>query len=335
MIKNCYCKSLWALAFILLSNVLIAQNSKWEINIGYEHLANIPSLTNELSENNWIWNNEGNEYFTMKTSLVHSPVVGIKYDVTKWLSLTYNYKVYYRRYFVWSGTYLHKEWEGNPPGKFKIVPFVGGLGLPDMFQGRTLTVKSNQWGLDFHHFLSTNRRWKMHYLINLNIDQYENQRSFRDTPVDYGISGGRFESIDGSTTYWEEAGDFTITTNSAGRKSTLPSTNFAIGFSKRNKIGRGVRFEIGFRDIRRTWKLPKNEWDLSLVYTEFKNDDSGNKIVTKQLETKHSFPLYLGGIYANVQYTFRPFRSRFDDPDYKRKKLHLIPKFIRKKKIKK
>ena len=219
MIKNCYNKSLWALAFILLSNVLIAQNSKWEINIGYEHLANIPSLTNELSENNWIWNNEGNEYFTMKTSLIHSPVVGIKYDVTKWLSLTYNHKVYYRKYFVWAGTYLREEWEGNPPGKFKIVPFVGGLGLPDMFLGRTLTVKSNQWGLDFHHFLSNNRRWKMHYLINLNIDQYENQRSFRDTPVDYGGSG--WYKNDGSRTEYEIVGDFTITTNRCRKKINI------------------------------------------------------------------------------------------------------------------
>ena len=131
------------------------------------------------------------------------------------------------------------------------------------------------------------------------------------------------------TTFYEMDGLFVIETNSGGRLSTLPSSNFALGFSKRNKKGRGIRMEIGFRDIRSTWKLPKNEWNLKLTHTEFTLDENRNKNITKQLKTEHKFPLYLGGIYANIQYTFRPFRSRFDDPNYKRKKIHLIPRFLK------
>ncbi len=58
-------------------------------------------------------------------------------------------------------------------------------------------------------------------------------------------------------------------------------------------------------------------FELDLTYTEWIDDE-----VVYEYADYHEMPLEIGGIYSSVSFTCRPFRSRFDDPEFERRKIN-------------
>jgi len=322
------------LAYILSLTTAYSQKSPFQLRIGYEQLYVSKWATADIAEKSWTWNTSDGDILQFKTSLTHAYNLGMSYDVTKWWNINLNFKKYYRRYHVWSGTYLQEEWQGHDPGQFKIVPYVyGWFGLPSMFLGRTLSTNSWQLGTEFHHSISKNKKWHLNYLFSINRDLYEADLSYFDTPVYYEGDGWYTDINTGNRIDYTTKGNLTLRSNNPWQSQFQASTNIALAISKNMKKGMGLRFEFGLRNIR--WLkgnlLEENHWELDLNHQRSFKDPNDPNIthIYYDINAKHEFPLYLGGYYSNLSFTFRPFRSPRDRDDYVSPKKK-IGKFIKK-----
>ncbi len=304
---------------------LFGQNSPWELRVGYENLFVRPETTNYYAEKTWVWNiPERGDVFTARTSRTHATILGIKYDVKKWLSISLDYKLFIRRYYIEGGTYTD--------GTFELIPSVGTFEIRSMNLGRTMTASSYQFGLDFSHRLGKNDKWRIHYYLSANNDLYEKQLQYFDNNVFLDLNGWYIDETN-SQRYEDYVRGFeTWKSTNRGRSSYQPSTNLAIALSRKMKKGMGLKLEVGFRNI--LWienaLLKENHIEFDLMYVESIKQDDGSLIQTFERSVLYDFPLYLGGIYSNISFTFRPFRSPRDKAGYisrfKRLKLYLKKK---------
>lgn len=297
---------------IFISQLLPAQNSPWQLRIGYEQLWVNSTLTDGFAENEWIFRDGKNEYFAIRATSCYTPVFGIRLDLLKWLSVSYDFKMHYRRYYVIDTDPYH-----NKQNLFKLA--YHGF-IDDKFLGRTLVVRSSNFGIDFHHNISKNRKWELHFFFSFNVDNYENREQYHDTPVNYG-GGGTYtdKKYHNKKTYFTVKGNFDINTDNRGAAPYVPSTNMALAVSRGLKNGQSLRLEIGFRNIRfldNGFLLPKNAWELELTHRRYTINDDGTEHIFYKVDASHDFPLYIGGMYASISYMFRPFRSVKDNPDY-------------------
>ncbi|KXK39071.1 MAG: hypothetical protein UZ09_BCD002001110 [Bacteroidetes bacterium OLB9] len=309
------------LTLIIFSFNSLAQKSPFQLRIGYEQLYVSKGATDGIAEKTWTWHAPDGDIFQFRTSLTHAYQLGLGYDITNWWNVNLNFKKFYRRYYVWSGTYLQEKWEGNAPGQFKIVPYVGGwFSLPSMFLGTTLATTSWQLGTDFHHKISKNGKWHLHYYLSLNRDLYEVNLNEFDTPVYYEGNGAYFRIGDERRVDYTTKGNLTLRSNNPWTSQFRASTNIALAISKKMKNGMGLRFEFGLRNIR--WikdnLLEENHWEIDLNHQRSFKDPNDPDIthIYLDINAKHDFPLYLGGYYTNLSFTFRPFRSPRDKEDY-------------------
>ncbi len=308
------------LAFMFNSLILIGQNSPFQLRIGYEQLYVSSNTTDGISEKTWTWNVPDGDILQFRTSLTHAYHLGLGYDITKWWNINIGFKQYYRRYYVWSGTYLHEEWEGYDPGQFQIVPNVGGLGLPSMFLGSTLSTTSWQLGTDFHHSISKNKKWHLHYFLSINRDLYEVTLHQFDTPVYYESDSWYNDVNSGGRIDYTTKGNLILKSTNPNDSQFRASTNIALALSRKFKNGLGLRFEFGLRNIR--WikdnLLEENHWEIDLNHQRSFTDPNDPDIthIFYDINARHDFPLYLGGYYSNISFTFRPFRSPRDKEGY-------------------
>jgi len=329
-------KELLLLTFIsslslFISKQTYAQNSRWQVKIGYEHVYVRPAFTNNLAEKTFTWNdpNRG-DLVQWRTNLPFGYDLSLGYDVTKWWNVYFGSKQYYRRYYIWSGTYLREPNVGKQPGQFAIVPTVTSLGLRSKFLGTTLRTRSWHLGTEFKHPISKNKKWYLHYILSLNRDQYELDLNTLDTPIDFRADAWyrRIENDERVEYYLQ--GDFNLRSNNPGNGGYQGSTTLGLGISRQLKKGMAFRIEFGFRNILWTedLQLDENHWDLDFEYVEF--DPNTNQTLYRNT-ISHEFPLEIGGFYNNISFTFHPFRSKRDDPNYVKKKFNIVPKFLRKK----
>jgi hypothetical protein len=314
-------KGAFLLFTLLLWNInLIAQKSPFQVRIGYEQLYVSKGATDGIAEKTWTWNTADGDILQFRTSLTHAYHLGLAYDITKWWNINLNYKRFYRRYYLWEGTYLEEEWEGYEPGQFVIVPFLKSLGLPSMLFGRTLTTTSTQLGTDFHHIISKNGKWQLHYFLSLNNDLYEVDLHYFDTPVRLDGAGAYNEIGDGKRIDYTTKGKLTLRGYNPRKSKFQPSSNIALAVSRKMKNGMGLRLEFGLRNIRwiEGYLLDENHWEIDLNHQRsFKDaNDPDDTHIFLDIGTKHDFPLYLGGYYTNLSFTFRPFRSPRDKDGY-------------------
>ena len=321
---------LTAIFFLLLSTQNnYAQNSKWQVKIGYEHVYVRPEYTNNLAEKTFTWHDENRgDLIEWRTNLPFGYDVSIGYDVTRWWNIFVGSKQYYRRYYIWSGTYLNESREGNQAGEFAIIPFVNKFGLRSKFLGTTLRARSWHLGTSFKHAISKNKKWELHYILSLNRDQYELDLNRLDTPIDFEGVGWYRRIEDDVRIDHVLTGDFVLKSNNPGNGGYQGSTTLALGLSRKLKKGMAFRLEFGFRNILWTenLQLDENHWDLNFEYREF---DRETNQTLYQNEIQHDFPLEIAGFYNNVSFTFYPFRSKWDDPNFVKKKINVIPKFLR------
>lgn len=273
-------------------------------------------MTDGIAQKTWTWERGNDEIIQFRTSLTHAYQLGLSYDITKWWSVGIDFKRYYRRYYLWSGTYLQEEWEGNDAGQFKIVPYVGGLGFPDMFLGSTLATNSWQLGTDFHHKISKNGKWKMHYFISLNRDLYEASLPKFDDLILYEGNGWYNRITDGIRVEYTTEGTLKFESTNPHQSQYRASSNMALAMSRSLKKGMSFRLEFGLRDIRwiKNNLLKENHWSIDLTHTE-RWADANDPNLTYFTEDKvhYNFPLYLGGLYSNISFVFTPFRSKRDE----------------------
>ena len=313
---------------MLLTICLIGQNSPFQLRIGYEQLYVSPKTTNGVAEKTWTWHVRDGDIFQMRTTLTQAYNLGIGYDITKWWNISLNFKKYYRRYYVWSGTYISKEHEeldrGRTAGQFHIVPFYARnllwYNVPSTFHGTTLATTSWQIGTDFHHRISRDSKWQLHYYLSLNRDLYEVSLKEFDTRVRYGGEGWYKRVEDDQRIDYLIDGMLTLRSTNPGVTQFMPSTNIALAVSKKMRNGMGLRLEFGLRNIRWTKDnlLEENHWDLDMYFQQYVRDETNPeyKHVIYESYIRHEFPLYLGGYYTNLSFTFRPFRSPRDRDDY-------------------
>lgn len=309
---------------LVISLSMNAQKTPWELRLGYEQMYVSSKMTDGIAEKTWIWTDglRGDELFAMRTSLTHAIDLGIAYHITKWWDINLNYKDFYRRYYVWSGTYISKNIEGDDvydPGRFNMVPYeYGWFSLPSMFLGRTLSVKSWQIGTDFHHNISKDGKWKLHYYLSFNRDKYKNELHYFDLPVNYGDEGYYNDYYTNQRVDYEINGKLSLKGFNPWQIQYMHSTNIALALSRDLKNGMGLRFEFGLRNISwtRDLLLNENHWELKLQFEEFALNDLGEKEYIYESNVKHDFPLYIGGLYSNLSFTFRPFRSPRDRDNY-------------------
>lgn len=306
-------KGVFSLAFIIFFiGIINGQNSPWQLEIGYGQVFINSRMTNNLAQKNWVWYdvNRG-DLLSMKTSQTHMADLGIRYDVFNWWSLNLDFKQMHRRYYIWSGTYLSEDNGNFSAGEYNIIPYVNGFGLPDMFLGRTLRSNSWQIGTEFSHCFEKSHTWKIHYFVSLSRDQYEVDLDAFDTDVNYGNSGFYTDINTGQRVNYEYFGDFSLKSDNPGRSGYQGSTNFGLAISRKLFNGMGLRLEIGYRNIlwTKNIQLDENHWEIDLRYEEYA-DQSGE--LTYSNSVVHEFPLEIAGIYTNIAFTFRPFRSRRD-----------------------
>lgn len=298
--------------FILTSNYVGAQKSPWQLEVGYGQVYVRPGTTDNLAQKEYIWSDdERGDLFSMRTSLTHAMDLGLRYDIFKWWSVNLDFKQFYRRYYVWSGTFIDEPGELDAPGKFEIVPYVNGLDLPDMFLGKTLRSLSWQLGTEFSHRLNQNGKWRLHYFLSLNRDQYEVDLDAFDTDVNYGGGGHYTRLFSQERIDYIMEGKFELKSDNPGRSGFQGSTNLGLGLSRKLGNGMGLRFEMGYRNIlwTKNLQLDENHWELNLNYKEF---DESIEDITYETSTAYEFPLEVAGLYTNIAFTFRPFRSKRD-----------------------
>ena len=312
-----FCKGLVSLAFtsVLFTINIQAQNSPFHVRIGYEQLYVGSKITNGIAQKTWTWTRGDDDLIQFRTSLTHAYQLGLSYDIVEWWSINIDFKRYYRRYYVWEGTYLNEEWEGHDAGHFVIVPFVGSLDLPDMFLGSTLATNCWQLGTEFHHRLSKSGKWKMHYYFSLNRDLYEASLLYFDTPVVLEGNGWYNRIEDGKRVEYTTEGTMQFQSTNPGKSQFRASTNIAIAVSRLLKNGMGLRLEFGLRNIRwiKNNLLDENHWSIDLTHTErWKDDNDPHITYFTEDKINYNFPLYLGGFYSNLSFVFTPFRSSRD-----------------------
>lgn len=320
------------LAIFSIAQNSFAQNSKWEVKIGYEHVYVRPEYTNGLAEKTFTWHDENRgDLVQWRTNLPFGYDISIGYDVTKWWNIFAGSKQFYRRYYIWSGTYLNEPRDGTPAGEFDIIPFVGRFGLRSKFLGTTLRARSWHLGTSFKHAIGKNKKWDLHYILSLNRDQYELDLNRLDTPINFEGNGWYRRIEDGVRREYTIKGDFVLRSNNPGNGGYQGSTTLGLGLSRKLKKGMAFRLEFGFRNILWTenLQLDENHWDLNFEYREFERETNQTSY---QNSIQHDFPLEIAGFYNNISFTFYPFRSKWDDPNFVKKKFNIVPKFLRKKK---
>lgn len=299
-------------------NIINGQNSKWQLHVGYDQMYVSPSSTKNAAERHWIWKdpNRG-DLFTMRTSLTHGAKAGISYDVLKWWSINLNYIRYFRRYYVWSGTY-NDDLRIDPNsqrGLYEIQPYVGFLNIPSKFLGATLSSRTWQVGTNFNHKLTKNDKWHMHYYLGINIDLYNVNSNYLSTPIGYDVQSFYTNALTNEEVIVEINGRFNLS-NNIGTPALASSISQSIALSRAFSNGKALKFELGFRNIRFYSKtlFPQNYWDIELTYYEY---NRGRNEMRYASTTRHNFPLYIGGFYSNLTLTFKPFKSKRDNPDWK------------------
>ncbi len=295
------------------------RHSKWQLRIGYEHVYIRSGLTNGLAEKEWIWTDPTKgDLLAARTSLTHGLVMGVSYKVTPWWSITWESRQYWRRYYIWSGTYFGESRGGDHT--FKIAPRTNFLFFPSMFLGATLRTKSLQLGTEFSHRLDKHKKWRLHYILSLNRDQYEINLNRFDTSIDYG-SGKWYNDKEGIRREGRIEGDLHFRAFNPGDGGYQGSTNIGIALSRNFNNGAAIRWDLGYRNILWTenLQLRENHFELDLTYTEWIDDE-----VVYESAAYHELPLEIGGIYSSVSFTCRPFRSRFDDPEFEKRKFNVL-----------
>jgi len=322
---------IFGICFLFCTNQTLGQRSKWQVKLGYEHVYVRPEYTNNLAEKTFTWHDENRgDLIQWRTNLPFGYDISIGYDVTKWWNIFFGSKQYYRRYYIWSGTYLNEPLVGKQPGEFAIVPFVGAFGLRSKFLGTTLRARSWHLGTSFKHPISKNNKWHMHYIISLNRDQYELDLNRLDTPIEFEGQGWYRRIEDDVRIEYTTRGNFILRSNNPGNGGYQGSTTLGLGLSREIKKGMAFRIEFGFRNILWTenLQLDENHWDLDFTYREF---DRETNQTLYQNAISHEFPLEIAGFYNNISFTFYPFRSKWDDPNFEKKKFSIIPKFLKNK----
>lgn len=322
MIKNSKAlRKLFPLTIVVIGILLstkqaISQESPFQVRIGYEQLYVRPGLTNNIAEKKWVWTDEvtNDDYFTMRTGVTQAYTIGVQWDAFPWVSIGIDYKNFYRRYYIWEGTYLSEAEGKYPANQYSMIPMIGLFGSGKSL-GRTLTTSSWQLGIEFHQPITFENKWYLHYYVSLNVDLYEKKLQFFDTPVNYQSTGvTSVENVDNQeiTVSHQIDGLFTLKGNNPLQAAYRPSMNLALAISRQLKRDNKMRLEVGLRNILWTKNvlLAENHWELDLTHERFYFDENtGEKQVIYSTSITHNFPLYLGGIYANISFVFRPFKK--------------------------
>lgn len=321
------------LILCLITNISNAQQSKFQLNIGYEHLFVGTNQNKDITQREWTWydSDMDNEYFTARTSLTHAYSVGLAFEATKWLNLQATYKNYFRRYYFWFGSYVAEPWADYKVEHFNIAPYVGFLNRPDMSFGYLLQTSSWQFGLDFHHPITKSKEWHLHYILTLNNDVYEKSHYHFDKTDVLALSSSYINPNNDEVQY--------RTTKTSGFESTneafpfYVSANMGLALSKSLKNRSALKLEIGYRQVDAVSTIDDNNaWQIYVSHQEWINDPNAGAVNIYSTSEEYKFPLYLGGFYTNITYSFRPFRSKYDDPNYQKKKYSIIPKRLKKEK---
>ena len=289
------------LALILLSLgglEAIGQNSRWSANVGLEQIFISPTLTDGIAQKEWTWVsvNGIDEYFQWRTTPALGLSVGIGFDVTKWWTLRYDYKMLWRRHYIWGSSSATLAPELAVPGqRFIMLPWA------DKDSGLNLRLKTWQFGTEFKHkFICDN--WKLNYYLSLNFDQYRNDHHQFDRYLGYTYVG----PVHLITS------EIDLTAENAGEGYLVPSTSLAIGISRTLGNGMAVRADVGLRHIAWTKDfLPRNHHFVFDAEATVWSDNTKEVPIWNENFT-HKFPLFIGGIYYNVTFSFRPFRSKRD-----------------------
>lgn len=319
--------TLFAITFFIftINTVNYSQQSKWQIRLGYEY-----GFVEDggVNDKNWVWRNEerNDAYFQMKATNLHTAVFGIKYDALKWLSLGVDYKHFFRRYYLWPGTFLGEEKTASDRYSFINAPTVGFLGIDDKSTGARVTSNSWQFGLDFHHSLSKSKKWHMHYLVSLNFDNFERGRLSSDIrfPLNFSATNQPTDINDIQFTFVNE-GNVMMNRIDPHISPSIVSTNLGLAVSRGFQNGMGLRLEIGFRDLK-PYRENELYWNLFLEHSEIETNAEGVANLYYYTQISHKFSMLHDGIYGNLSFTFRPFRSKYDDPDFVREPFNWNPK---------
>ena len=326
--------SIPCILFLCLGTTLsYSQKTPWQLRFGYERLWVKPEYTDYIAQNHWTWVlPERGEIISFQTFQPYALIVGIRYDLFSWWTFFVDYKNFYRRYYFLTGDYNdEKTAYGNENNQFEILDVViyefGPYSIKER-DGDVLRTESLQIGIEFSHSLKKNKQYRLHYFFSLNRDRYEVNLPLYDRVSYFGgeLSG-----------YVDPITNKKILTNFEGsmilrgyNPYTMyqPSLNIGIAISRNWSNGYGIRFELGFRNIYALYQepfYPENHWDISIEYIEI--DADTHEAIFRAFE-QYNFRLDIGGPYASISLTSRPFRSKRDNPNYQppckrlRKKLH-------------
>ena len=290
---------------MLIVSDTTAQNSRWSLKLGYEQVYVRPATTGGVAQKDWTWISENgvDEYMQWRSNVTQGWRAGIAYDVNRWFTMSWHYTVLRRRNYLWGPTnvaILDPE-SATPNQRFGIRRFCGGSiwCVPDKTFGYTMRTKSWQLGMEFRHKI-VNPRWHAHYYVSSNFDQYRNDHDNFDLGAVYNYNGHTLRI----------SADIDLEAENPGEFYQYPSANFALGISREMGNGTAIRFDFGLRSIAWTEDyLPRNQHFVLDAQATHLQDG----VPTGEVESiVHRFPLYIGGLYANLSFVFRPFRSKHD-----------------------
>lgn len=289
-----------------------SQNSRWQLEAGIENLVNIPGWAEGAVSNSYVWHPSESYVSHPKEerreeifAYFAGPSIGYKlnlnFDIFSFWSIGIEHRRLHRRYYNPLGRVLDSGGRVYEYNYFTSI-------FEDKFLGTTLNTQS--WGLktDFRYPISGDKKWWLHHFVGLNLDLYKNNHFKRSKTINFGGSSG-----DTFTDYeYEISGRFLINTKGSG---VWPSLNLGTGISRSLRNGAGLKLEVGCKILPRYERAAtiNNHFLLDLRHRVYVIEDGvvTDEVVEDQ-STYHKFPLYQAGVYMNLSYTFRPFRSKND-----------------------
>ncbi len=310
----------------LLSTSAYSQKTPWQLRFGYERLWVKPEYTDYIAQNHWTWVlPDRGEIFSFRTFQPWALSAGIRYDLFSWLTFFVDYKKYYRRYYISYGDYYYGKFDyGSEAGKFKLTPYVsyyiGIYAVPDRHEwfSYDIQTESLQYGLELSHSLKRFKYLRLHYYVSVNRDQYEINLTLYDRVTYFEQTGGWYiDKNYNKKILYSIKGQF-ILKGYDPEKMYQFSTNTGIALSYNWPNGYGLRLDLGFRNIyffykEREFLLRENHWQINVQYIE---TVEGSNHIRYQATAQYNFPLDIGGPYASISLTSRPFRSKRDNPNY-------------------
>ena len=308
----------------LLSTSAYSQKTPWQLRFGYERLWVKPEYTDYIAQNHWTWvlPNRG-EVFSFRTLQPWALSAGIRYDLFSWLTFFMDYKNYFRKYYIESGFYVKTKYsDGFEGGQLQIIKLInyniGWYEIYDIDPLYTLRTESLQFGIELSHPLPYRNQWRLHYYLSVNRDRYEVNLPLFDK-ITYIGNGLRL--FDDPMLKKKIRAYYLGSLSLKGYDPNFMyqfSSNTGIALSYNWPNGYGLRFDLGFRNIyffykEREFLLRENHWQINLQYIE--TVEESNQI-RYQATAQYNFRLDIGGPYASISLTSRPFRSKRDNPNY-------------------